>query len=121
MTGYVRATFSSPSGSEPATRKGGTAGVRHLPVNGTCGLSTLDSEDARAVLRPLVDDSARELATLREAIAADATTPPDAGLPFGRLAAEYGVRSFQTLHDWALWALNRIDQAKAPARQQIRR
>lgn len=81
-------------------------------------LSTLDSEDARAVLRPLVDDSARELATLREAIAAaDATTPPDAGLPFGRLVAEYGVRSFQTLHDWALWALNRIDPDSKSARK----
>ena len=29
----------------------------------------------------------------------------------GRLVAEYGLRSFQTMHDWALWALDRIDQA----------
>ncbi len=75
-------------------------------------LSTLNTDDARALLRPLVDGSARELAALREAIdTADAATPPDAGLPFGRLVAEYGLHSFQTLHDWALWALNRIDQA----------
>ena len=27
------------------------------------------------------------------------------------VVAEYGLRSFQTMHDWALWALDQIDQA----------
>ncbi|TCO61977.1 hypothetical protein [Actinocrispum wychmicini] len=27
------------------------------------------------------------------------------------LAAEYGAQSMQTLHEWAVWALDRIDQA----------
>jgi hypothetical protein len=74
-------------------------------------LSTLDPDDARAVLRPVVEDSARELATLRESIdAADTTTPPGALPAFSRLVTEYGLRSFQTMHDWALWALDQIDQ-----------
>jgi hypothetical protein len=78
-------------------------------------LSALDIDDARAVLRPLADNSARELAALRDAIQqADATTPAEAGLPFGRLVAEYGMRSFQTLHDWAVWALARLDQSQEP-------
>jgi len=75
-------------------------------------LSTLDIDDARAVLRPLAEESARELDALREAIdKADVSTPPGADLPFGRLVAEYGLRSFQTMHEWAVWALARVDQA----------
>jgi hypothetical protein len=75
----------------------------------------LDPDEARAVLRPVAEESARELATLRESIdRADATAPPGGELALGRLVAEYGLRSFQTMHDWALWALNRIDQPSAP-------
>jgi PadR family transcriptional regulator, regulatory protein AphA len=86
--------------------------VRHEFVLRLFLLSTLDPDDARAVLRPVVEDSARELATLREAIdTADTTTPPGALPAFGRLVAEYGLRSFQAMHDWALWALDQIDQA----------
>jgi PadR family transcriptional regulator AphA len=85
--------------------------VRHEFVLRLFLLSTLDADDARAVLRPVVEGSARELATLRDAIeTADATTEPGAVPAFGRLVAEYGLRSFQTMHDWALWALDRIDQ-----------
>ena len=73
-------------------------------------LSTLDAEDARAVLRPIAEESARELDTLREAIEkADADKPPGADLPLSRLVAEYGLRSFQTIHEWAVWALERIE------------
>ena len=62
-------------------------------------------------------ESARELATLRDAIAtADATAPPGEGPALGRLVAEYGLRSFQTMHDWALWALDRIDQVDTGTR-----
>ncbi|MEU5692427.1 PadR family transcriptional regulator [Actinosynnema sp. NPDC020468] len=75
-------------------------------------LSTLDPDEARALLRPVAEESARELATLRESIdRADATAPPTAAPELSRLVAEYGLRSFQTMHDWALWALDRIDQA----------
>jgi DNA-binding PadR family transcriptional regulator len=72
-------------------------------------LAALEPEDARAVLRPVAEGSAKELATLRALIAA--ADPTDRGLTLGLLAAEYGVRSFETTHDWALWALNRIDEA----------
>jgi PadR family transcriptional regulator AphA len=76
-------------------------------------LSALDPDDARALLRPLAEGSARELATLRDAVdKADANTSPGATPAFGRLVAEYGLRAYQTTHDWALWALNQIDQAQ---------
>ena len=77
-------------------------------------LSTLDAESARALLRPLVEESAREVERLRAAIdSRGAATAPGVQLPFGRLAAEYGLRSFQTLHDWALWALEQLDHPDA--------
>ncbi|GIH03732.1 PadR family transcriptional regulator [Rhizocola hellebori] len=88
--------------------------VRHEFVLRLFLLSTLDPEDARAVLRPVAQESARELATLRESLdRAEATAPPGTELALGRLVAEYGLRSFQTMHDWALWALDRIDQVEA--------
>jgi len=86
--------------------------VRHEFVLRLFLLSTLDTADARAMLQPIVEESARELTALREAIEkSDATSLADAGLPFGRLAAEYGVRSLETLHGWAVWALERTEPA----------
>jgi hypothetical protein len=32
------------------------------------------------------------------------------GLPMRRLVAEFGLRSFQSLTEWAWWAIERIDQ-----------
>ncbi|GAA0900164.1 PadR family transcriptional regulator [Virgisporangium aurantiacum] len=90
--------------------------VRHEFVLRLFLLSTLDADDARAVLRPIVEESARELATLQDSIATnDATTPPGALPAFGRLVAEYGLRSFQTMHDWAVWAMDQIDRASPTA------
>jgi DNA-binding PadR family transcriptional regulator len=82
-------------------------------------LSTLDPEDARTILRPIAEESERELETLREGIEkANAAAPPGAEPPLSQLVAEYGLRSFQTLHDWTLWALERIDRAaETTARQ----
>jgi PadR family transcriptional regulator AphA len=91
--------------------------VRHEFVLRLFLLSTLDPDDARAVLRPVVEESARELATLRESIdRADTTTPTGTFPAFGRLVAEYGLRSFQTMHDWAVWAMDQIDRAETPDR-----
>src|ERR1051325_5974997 len=60
-------------------------------------LSTLDPEDAGAVLRSLIKENTRELPRLRDTIAA--ADPADA-LSFGRLVAEFGVLSMQALNDW---------------------
>jgi PadR family transcriptional regulator, regulatory protein AphA len=71
-------------------------------------LSTLDIEDARKVLRQQVEGSRQEYERLRAAI--DAAT--DTGQPpVALFAAELGARYFQTLHEWALWALDRLDPA----------
>ena len=78
-------------------------------------LSTLDPHDAIALLTDLADDCAREAAVLRERIeAADAATPHGSPPPFSRLAAEFGVRSFELSHDWAVWAVEVMTTGRAP-------
>jgi DNA-binding PadR family transcriptional regulator len=74
-------------------------------------LSTLDPAEARRLLEWTADANARELEGLRAGVAAfDAAADPAAGLPMGRLVAEFGLRSFQLLTEWAGWAAERIDQ-----------
>jgi PadR family transcriptional regulator, regulatory protein AphA len=77
-------------------------------------LAALDADDARELLRSIAEGSAQELATLRDRIdAADTTAMTGAETELGLLVAEYGVRSFQTTHDWALWALDRVNRSAA--------
>ena len=74
-------------------------------------VSTLDPGDARALLTSITQESAREIAALQESIEkADATAGSETALPFGRLVAEYGLRSYRTLHEWAAWATDRLEQ-----------
>jgi DNA-binding PadR family transcriptional regulator len=71
-------------------------------------LSTLDTEDARKVLLQQADGSRQVYQGLRAAIdEAEAAGRPAVDL----FAAELGARYFQTLHEWALWALERLDTA----------
>jgi DNA-binding PadR family transcriptional regulator len=73
-------------------------------------LSTLDPGAARPVLQSMARHSAEEVQRLRDVIdKADAGATDRTPLPFGRLAAEFGLRSFQTLHDWATWALDHLE------------
>lgn len=74
-------------------------------------LSALDPDDARTVLRRIAASTgaaADELRGIR-------TRHGDAHLigreGFGQLAAEFGLRQYQAMHDWALWALDRLDDA----------
>ncbi len=74
-------------------------------------LSTLDTAEARRLLEWTADANANQLQELRANVAAfDAATDPTAGLPLQRLVAEFGLRSFQLLAEWALWAIERIEQ-----------
>lgn len=78
-------------------------------------LSTLDPAEARRLLELTADANARQLQELRANVAAfDAAADPAAGLPLQRLVAEFGLRSFQLLTEWALWATERIDQTNKP-------
>ncbi|GAA3282972.1 PadR family transcriptional regulator [Dactylosporangium vinaceum] len=69
-------------------------------------LSTLDSQEARQVLQQQAESSLKEHERLRAAIdEASHTGQP----PVALFAAELGARYFQTVHEWALWALERLD------------
>jgi PadR family transcriptional regulator AphA len=72
-------------------------------------LTALEADEARAVLARMTAESAAALAELREQVDKfDAAADPGGAPPISRLVAEYGLRSFQTMHDWALWAHERI-------------
>ena len=74
-------------------------------------LSTLDPAEARRLLEWTADANAKQLDELRASVAAfEAAADPAAGLPLQRLVAEFGLRSFQLLTEWAEWAIERIDQ-----------
>jgi PadR family transcriptional regulator, regulatory protein AphA len=92
---------------EPPER---TAKVRDERVLRMILLSTLDPPDARAVLERIAAATAREAAALREIRAEE----PRAG-GFGQLAAEYGLRQYEAVHGWALWAMEQLPAGEVTA------
>jgi hypothetical protein len=81
-------------------------------------LAALEPSEARTVLRHLAAENDAALAVLREQVdkfdtAADPGTPPS----LNRLVAEFGLRSYQTMREWAQWALDNIDETDAGTNQ----
>ena len=75
-------------------------------------LSALEAAEARAVLLHLAEENDAALATLREQVDKfDAAADPGAPPPLNRLVAEFGLRSYQTLREWAQWALGHLGEA----------
>jgi PadR family transcriptional regulator AphA len=82
-------------------------------------LSALEPAEARAALLDLAAENDAALAALREQVdkfdaSADPGTPP----PLGRLVAEFGLRSYQTLREWAQWALDNMGATDAGTAQE---
>jgi DNA-binding PadR family transcriptional regulator len=74
-------------------------------------LSTLDTAEARRLLEWMAEVNAKQVLELRAAVAAfDTAADPAGGMPLQRLVAEFGLRSFQLLTEWAEWAIERIDE-----------
>jgi DNA-binding PadR family transcriptional regulator len=77
-------------------------------------LSALPPDDQRLMLTAIADRTAAMAAELRGLLA---TVPgPDAGprTGFGRLAGEFGVRQYESVHNWALWALDQLADTDQP-------
>lgn len=79
-------------------------------------ISALEPSDAVAVLQRIAGhtgEGAAELRAVRER-----NGPPTLGDPasFGLLAAEFGLRQYDAVHGWALWAIEQIEAA-APAQE----
>lgn len=89
----------------PAARK-----VRDEDVLRLFLMSALPPEDSRVLLRKILRDCESEIEELRGTIGFldEACTGEEGRMPFGRLAAEYGLRLYETRRDWAQWALDRL-------------
>jgi PadR family transcriptional regulator AphA len=87
------------------------AKVRNEQVLRMFLLSALDPDDARVVLNRIASTTATEAAALRRIReeAGPVRPGPDG---FGQLAAEFGLRQYEAVHGWALWALEQLDAAE---------
>ncbi|MEV6923752.1 hypothetical protein AB0M46_04450 [Dactylosporangium sp. NPDC051485] len=77
-------------------------------------LSTLTAGEARQLVHHYLSDAEGAHAELLDiAAAADAEDYPRGRLRFGRLAIEYGIRSYQAQQEWARWALEQLGTSAA--------
>lgn len=86
---------------------GGGGAVRNEQVLRMFLLSALDPEDQRRLLARIAQRCATDATELRAALEAGRRDDgPRAG--FGRFAAEYGLRQYDAVHDWAIWAQQQL-------------
>jgi PadR family transcriptional regulator AphA len=85
------------------------AAVRNEQVLRMFLLSALPPDDQRLMLTAIAERTAAAAGELRELLTR--VPGPDAGprAGFGRLAGEFGVRQYESVHGWALWALDHLD------------
>ena len=76
-------------------------------------LSALDPADARVVLERIATTTADEAARLRR-VREEAGPIRPGREGFGQLAAEFGLRQYDAVHGWALWAMEQLDAATDP-------
>jgi PadR family transcriptional regulator, regulatory protein AphA len=72
-------------------------------------LSALDPADALVVLRRVAAESEGGEAELRRVREANGPGVPPGPDGFGQLAAEFGLRQYQAVHEWALWAIDQLE------------
>lgn len=73
-------------------------------------LSALDPADARTVLSRIAERTQAATQELRAIRASHGTAPLVGREGFGQLAAEFGVRQYTAMHEWALWAMEQLDE-----------
>lgn len=71
-------------------------------------LSALEPADALVVLRRIAAQSEAGVAELRRVREASGPGVPPGADGFGQLAAEFGLRQYQAVHEWALWAIDQL-------------
>jgi PadR family transcriptional regulator AphA len=91
----------------PAER-GGT--VRNEQVLRMFLISALEPSDARRMLQGIAERTAQGAAELRGVLAKGVDPGRGARAGFGLLAAEFGRRQYDAVHEWALWALDQIPE-----------
>jgi hypothetical protein len=62
------------------------------------------------MLQGIAERTAQSAAELRGVLAKGADPGRGARAGFGLLAAEFGLRQYGAVHEWALWALDQIPE-----------
>jgi len=88
-----------------------TATVRNEQVLRMFLLSALEPADQRRMLTSIAEHTAQAATELREVVGTGTPTELGPRAGFGRLAGEFGIRQYDAVHEWALWALDHIDGA----------
>jgi PadR family transcriptional regulator AphA len=78
-------------------------------------LPALEPDDALFVLRQIAEKTAAQAAELRRIREESGSPARRDAAGFGLIAAEYGLRQFDAVHDWALWAIEQLTRAEEPA------
>jgi DNA-binding PadR family transcriptional regulator len=78
-------------------------------------ISALEPADALVLLRGIAEHAAEESTVLRKTMDAAPAEIPAGADGFGYLAAEFGIRQFEAVHGWALWAIEKLEAAAEPA------
>lgn len=76
-------------------------------------LEALEPEEAATALRGVAEFAERNVVALKAHRARREADPPEGRDVLGQLAAEYGLRQYQAMHDWAEWALDRLERRRA--------
>lgn len=71
-------------------------------------VSALDPADALVLLHGIAEHTADEAAQLRQVMQNAPEPIPEGAAGFGYLAAEFGRRQYDAVHDWALWAIDAL-------------
>lgn len=80
-------------------------------------VSSLDREDAKALLRGYADAADEQVSGIRGFLRGREDDWESDPLDHGHLAADYSLRIVGAIRDWALAALDRIEAAEAGRRK----
>lgn len=92
-----------------------SGGVRNEFVLRLFLLPTLEPSDARTLLTAYLQVANEQLEGMAKIFELAGPEWKDEPMSFGHFAAEYGRRSFETLREWAQWALTEVEAADAAA------
>src|SRR4051812_394201 len=87
------------------------AKVRNEQVLRMFLLSALEPEDAVTVLRAIAENTGAAAAELRRVREENGPPVNRGAASFGLLAAEFGLRQYDAVHGWALWAIEQYAAA----------
>ncbi|MCW0212279.1 MAG: PadR family transcriptional regulator [Pseudonocardia sp.] len=73
-------------------------------------ISALDPKDALVLLRGIAGHTGERAGELRAIRVETDDVPFTSPEGFGLLAAEYGIRQYDAVHSWALWAIERLEK-----------